>query len=50
MENRFYQKQLILQLNPYKMFAANFQPSWPSRPKTKGSLLFHFFKFYNFGL
>ena len=34
---------------PYKMFAANFQPSYPSRPKTKGSLLFYFLKLYNFG-
>ena len=31
------------------MFAANFQPSWPSRPKTKGLLLFYFLKLYNFG-
>ena len=35
--------------NPYKMFAANFQPSWPSRPQTKGILLFCFLKLYNFG-
>ena len=30
------------------MFAANLQPSWPSRPKTKGLLLFYFLKLYNF--
>ena len=40
---------LLLQSNPYKMFAAYFQPPWPSRPKTKGSLLFYFLKLYNFG-
>ena len=31
------------------MFAAYFQPSWPSRPQTKGKLLFYFLKLYNFG-
>ena len=31
------------------MFAAYFQPSWPSRPKTKGTLLFYFLKLYNYG-
>ena len=31
------------------MFAADFQPSWPSRPQTKGTLLFYFLKLYNFG-
>ena len=31
------------------MFAANFQPSEPSRPKTKGLLIFYFLKLYNFG-
>ena len=39
----------LLQSNPYKMFAAYFQPPWPSRPKTKGSFLFYFLKLYNFG-
>ena len=34
---------------PRKMFAANLQPSWPSRPQTKGTLLFYFLKLYNFG-
>ena len=38
-----------LQSNPYKMFSADFQPSWPSRPNTKGPLLFYFLKLYNFG-
>ena len=38
-----------IQSNPYKMFVAYFQPSWPSRPKTKGLLLFYFLKLYNFG-
>ena len=38
-----------VQSNPYKMFAAYLvQPSWPSRPKTKGTLL-NFLKLYNFG-
>ena len=36
--------------NPYKMFAANLQPSWPSRPKTNVTLLFYFLMLYNFGL
>ena len=40
----------ILQSNPYKMFAAYFQPSWPSRPKTNVTLLFYFLKLYNSGL
>ena len=31
------------------MFVADFQPSWPSRPQTKGTLLFSFLKIYNFG-
>ena len=31
------------------MFAADFQLSWPSRPQTKGKLLFYFLKLYNFG-
>ena len=30
------------------MFAATLQPSWPSRPQTKGTLLFYFLKLYNF--
>ena len=38
-----------VQSNPYIMFAANLQPSWPSRPKTKGPLLFYFLRLYNFG-
>ena len=38
-----------IQSNPYIMFAANLQPSWPSRPKTKGPLLFYFLRLYNFG-
>ena len=41
--------QSFLQSNPYKMLAAYFQPSWPSRPKTKGTLLSYFLKLYNFG-
>ena len=40
---------LRLQSYPRKMFAADFQPSWPSRPQTKGTLLFYFLKLYNFG-
>ena len=36
-----------LQSNPYKMFAATLQPSWPSRPKTNVILLFYFLKLYN---
>ena len=38
----------ILQSKPCKMFAATLQPSWPSRPQTKGTLLFYFLKLYNF--
>ena len=38
-----------VQSNPYKMFAAYFQPSWPSRPKTNVTLLYYFLKLYNFG-
>ena len=40
---------LLIQSNPYIMFAANLQPFWPSRPKTKGPLLFYFLRLYNFG-
>ena len=40
---------LVPQSYPRKMFAADFQPSWPSRPQTKGTLLFYFLKLYNFG-
>ena len=39
---------LLLQSKPCKMFAATLQPSWPSRPQTKGTLLFYFLKLYNF--
>ena len=38
-----------IQSYPRKMFAAYLQPSWPSRPQTKGTLLFYFLKLYNFG-
>ena len=37
-----------IQSKPCKMFAATLQPSWPSRPQTKGTLLFYFLKLYNF--
>ena len=37
-----------IQSNPYKMFAAGFQPSWPSRLKTNATLLFYFLKLYRF--
>ena len=43
------QAHYYIQSTPYKMFVAYFQPSWPSRPKTKGPLLFYFLKLYNFG-
>ena len=38
----------VVQSKPCKMFAATLQPSWPSRPQTKGTLLFYFLKLYNF--
>ena len=41
-------KYILLQSKPCKMFAATLQPSWPSRPQTKGTLLFYFLKLYNF--
>ena len=48
---KIYQLETLqnLQSNPYNMFAAYFQPSWPSRPKAKGTLLCYFLKLYNFG-
>ena len=45
---RFWIKGSYVQSNPYKMFAANFQLSWPSRPRTKGPLLFYFLKTLQF--
>ena len=45
----FHFKTPNVQSNPYIVFAANLQPSWPSRPKTKGLLLFYFLRLYNFG-
>ena len=44
------ERKTQIQSNPYKMFAADLQPSWPSRPKTNITLLFYFLKLYNFGL
>ena len=38
----FDQINWFVQSNPYKMFAADFQPSWPSRPKTNVTLFFFF--------
>ena len=32
----FFLPYFYIQSNPYKMFAAYFQPSWPSRPKNFG--------------
>ena len=40
----------FLQSKSYIMFAANFQPSWPSRSKTNVTLLLYFLKLYSFGL
>ena len=42
--------KVMLQSNPYKMFAADLQPSWLSRLITNASLLFYFLKLYNFDL
>ena len=43
-----HKNNLLIQSKPCKMFAATLQPSWPSRPQTKGTLLFYFLKLYNF--